>query len=241
MTLLYTALPVLIIAAVLRLLLAERLDFSAVLLGITVLTGVVWASMRGCCARAASRRARRRARSGAGARAGHGRLRAQLLPGGAGGAGAALVPVRALPHPLGLDDADAARRGLHLRQQVRLRAAPAGAQHARSSRSASRSAATSWCSAGPSTPPPTSSSAWWACRATTSRCATTTSRERPAADVAADRAALQRRLLRELRDSRTSAWARTSTRRCSARWRSTAQPVLPGCNRRAAARLRVRR
>src|SRR6185295_1206308 len=40
---LYSALPVLIIAAVLRLLLAERLDFSAVLLGITVLTGVVWA------------------------------------------------------------------------------------------------------------------------------------------------------------------------------------------------------
>jgi signal peptidase I len=43
MTLLYSALPVLIIAAVLRLLLAERLDFSAVLLAITVLTGVVWA------------------------------------------------------------------------------------------------------------------------------------------------------------------------------------------------------
>src|SRR5215467_4960050 len=44
MTLLYTVLPVLIIAAVLRLLLAERLDFSAVLLAITVLTGVVWAA-----------------------------------------------------------------------------------------------------------------------------------------------------------------------------------------------------
>ena len=42
MTLLYTALPVLIIAAVLRLLLAERLDFAAVLLGITVITGIVW-------------------------------------------------------------------------------------------------------------------------------------------------------------------------------------------------------
>ena len=36
-------LPVLIAAAVLRLLLAERLDFSAVLLGITVVTGLVWA------------------------------------------------------------------------------------------------------------------------------------------------------------------------------------------------------
>ena len=40
---LYGALPVLILAAVVRLLLAERLDFSAVLLAITVITGVVWA------------------------------------------------------------------------------------------------------------------------------------------------------------------------------------------------------
>jgi signal peptidase I len=43
MRFLYGALPVLIVCAVLRLLLAERLDFSAVLLGITVLTGGVWA------------------------------------------------------------------------------------------------------------------------------------------------------------------------------------------------------
>jgi signal peptidase I len=43
MRFLYGALPVLIVCAVLRLLLAERLDFSAVLLGITVLTGAVWA------------------------------------------------------------------------------------------------------------------------------------------------------------------------------------------------------
>jgi signal peptidase I len=39
---LYSALPVLIACAVLRLLVAERLDFSAVLLAITVLTGAVW-------------------------------------------------------------------------------------------------------------------------------------------------------------------------------------------------------
>ncbi len=39
----YHVLPILIGAAVLRLLVAERLDFSAVLLGITVLTGLVWA------------------------------------------------------------------------------------------------------------------------------------------------------------------------------------------------------
>ncbi|MGO9804484.1 MAG: signal peptidase I [Steroidobacteraceae bacterium] len=43
MRVLYGALPLLIGAAVLRLLLAERLDFSAVLLAITVVTGVVWA------------------------------------------------------------------------------------------------------------------------------------------------------------------------------------------------------
>jgi signal peptidase I len=43
MTFLYSALPALIGCAVLRLLVAERLDFSAVLLAITVVTGVVWA------------------------------------------------------------------------------------------------------------------------------------------------------------------------------------------------------
>ena len=43
MRVLYGALPVLIACAVLRLLLAERLDFSAVLLTITLLTGLVWA------------------------------------------------------------------------------------------------------------------------------------------------------------------------------------------------------
>ena len=43
MTFLYSALPVLIASGVLRLLVAERLDFSGVLLAITVLTGAVWA------------------------------------------------------------------------------------------------------------------------------------------------------------------------------------------------------
>ena len=38
----YHALPVLIVAAVLRLLLAERLDFSSVLFGISLVTGLVW-------------------------------------------------------------------------------------------------------------------------------------------------------------------------------------------------------
>ena len=39
---LYALLPVFVLAAVVRLLLAERLDFSAVLSGITALTGVAW-------------------------------------------------------------------------------------------------------------------------------------------------------------------------------------------------------
>src|SRR5579871_1562218 len=43
MRVLYAVLPLLIAAAVLRLLIAERLDFSAVLLLITVATGLVWA------------------------------------------------------------------------------------------------------------------------------------------------------------------------------------------------------
>src|SRR2546429_1540916 len=62
MRVLYGALPLLIACAVLRLLLAERLDFSAVLLAITVLTGLVWAldaallaPWRTASARAASR------------------------------------------------------------------------------------------------------------------------------------------------------------------------------------------
>ena len=39
---LYTLLPIFILAAVVRLLMAERLDFSAVLFGITAVTGVAW-------------------------------------------------------------------------------------------------------------------------------------------------------------------------------------------------------
>src|SRR5579871_6249390 len=38
----YHALPLLVAAGVVRLLVAERLDFSAVLLGITAVTGLVW-------------------------------------------------------------------------------------------------------------------------------------------------------------------------------------------------------
>ena len=62
MRVLYGALPLLIACAVLRLLIAERLDFSAVLLAITVLTGLVWAldavllaPRRAAAARAAGR------------------------------------------------------------------------------------------------------------------------------------------------------------------------------------------
>ena len=62
MTFLYTALPVLVLAAVLRMIMSETLDFSAVLLSITVITGVVWGvdsllfrPARMAAARAASR------------------------------------------------------------------------------------------------------------------------------------------------------------------------------------------
>jgi len=59
---LYGILPILICAAVLRLLLADKLDFSAVLLAITAVTGVVWgldalllAPRRAAAARAANK------------------------------------------------------------------------------------------------------------------------------------------------------------------------------------------
>ena len=42
LTFCYRALPILVVAGVIRLLVAERLDFSAVLVLITVLTGLVW-------------------------------------------------------------------------------------------------------------------------------------------------------------------------------------------------------
>src|SRR6185437_12741651 len=42
MSALYLALPLFVAGAIIRLLLAERLDFSSVLLGITVATGIVW-------------------------------------------------------------------------------------------------------------------------------------------------------------------------------------------------------
>ena len=42
LSVLYLALPLFAAAAIIRLLVAERLDFSSVLLGITVVTGIVW-------------------------------------------------------------------------------------------------------------------------------------------------------------------------------------------------------
>ena len=58
------------------------------------------------------------------------------------------------------------RRRFHRRQQVRLRPAPAGAEPASSSTSASRSAAMWWCFAIRRIRRSTTSSAWSACRAT---------------------------------------------------------------------------
>jgi signal peptidase I len=61
MALAYHALPVLIGAAVVRLLIAEQLDFSSVLVAISAVTGVIWAADAGVM-----RRSRRRAAQAAG-------------------------------------------------------------------------------------------------------------------------------------------------------------------------------
>src|SRR5215469_3161323 len=61
MSLAYHVLPILIGAAVIRLLVAEQLDFSAVLVAISAVTGVIWAVDA-----AALRRLRRSAATGAG-------------------------------------------------------------------------------------------------------------------------------------------------------------------------------
>jgi len=80
MRVLYGALPVLIACAS-TLLLAERLDFSAVLLAITVLTAWCGPWTRCCSLRARRHRARRGPGPDVDARAGNRRLRAQLLSG----------------------------------------------------------------------------------------------------------------------------------------------------------------
>ena len=74
-------------------------------------------------ARAPPRRSRRGRIRRCMPRAGDGRLCAQLLSGGADRAAGALLHLRAVPHPLRFDDADAAGRRFHHRQQVRLRSA----------------------------------------------------------------------------------------------------------------------
>ena len=94
----------------------------------------------------APRRARRAARRGQGA----GRwstTRKRVLPGAGDRADPAQLRGRAVPDPVQLDDADPADRRLHPGQQVRLRPAPAGHQQEVRRPSASRSAATWWCSA----------------------------------------------------------------------------------------------
>ncbi len=79
----YMLLPLFILAAVVRLLVAERLDFSAVLFGITAVTGVAWLLDVALPAPAARQAAQAAGKDPAhDTRAGHGRLRPQLLPGG---------------------------------------------------------------------------------------------------------------------------------------------------------------
>ena len=105
-------LPVLAVAGAIKLLRSERLDFSLVLVVISLVGGAIWAARRsGCCdpgARARPRPAGSRARRDR--RAGHRRLRPQHGAGRGVRAAAALVPVRAISHSVGFDDADAAGR-----------------------------------------------------------------------------------------------------------------------------------
>jgi hypothetical protein len=89
LTFCYRALPFLVGAGVLRLLFADRLDFSAVLVLITVVTGLVWwlDSMIFRKQRAASAQA-----------AGKDLAVTELRPCGGRGADPACVRVRAVPH-----------------------------------------------------------------------------------------------------------------------------------------------
>jgi len=175
MRVLYMALPLLIGAGVLKLLVAERLDFSAVLLAITVVTGLVWAfdaavllPRRLAAARAAGRDPATTAEPGTVDYA------RSFFP-------VALVvlvlrafvfePFRIpsdsmMPTLLDGDFIIVNKYAYGLRLPVLNRKILA---------TGSRSGATWWCSATRWTPAPISSSAWWGCRAIMSRCATTVS------------------------------------------------------------------
>ena len=78
----YAVLPVLVVAVIVRMISAETLDFSLVLLLLSVATGLVWV-IDHFVFRKRREAGGRRAQAGAAraAGAGHRRLRAQLLPG----------------------------------------------------------------------------------------------------------------------------------------------------------------
>ncbi len=84
-------------------------DFSAILLGLTVLFGVVWLLDRLFFSKA--RKAKADASTGEMIEPVAGRLRALVLPGDSGRADPALLRRRAVPHSVRLDDADAADVG----------------------------------------------------------------------------------------------------------------------------------
>lgn len=96
----YRVLPILIVVAVLRIFTSESINFSALLVLIAVVTGLVWLLD---ALLLAPRRRRAAATAGvepaAWSAPGHSRLRAELLPCGPCGGAAALVSVRALPYP----------------------------------------------------------------------------------------------------------------------------------------------
>ena len=240
MTLLYTALPVLIIAAVVRLLVAETLDFSAVLLAITLITGVVWGLDAWLL----------RPRRLAAARAA-GRDPALVSEPGTVDYARSFFPVALvvlllrsfifepfripsdsmMPTLLDGDFIIVNKYAYGLRLPVMNRKVVDIGEPKRGDVVVFRY---------PPNPPLTTSSVWSACPGITSRYATITCISTASRYPGARPAALQRRLLPELHARRTSTWARTSTRRCTVRWRIDRQPVLPGCNRSGVAWLRLR-
>jgi hypothetical protein len=113
MKILYTLLPVLVVASFYSLMTAQRANFSLLLVIITVVSGVVWlidhrllAPRRAAAARTAGRDPAILEMPGT-------VDYAQLLSHHGGAADRALVPLRAVSHPLRFDDAHAARWRFH--------------------------------------------------------------------------------------------------------------------------------
>ena len=127
----YAVLPVLVVAVIVRMITAETLDFSLVLLLLSVATGAGLADrLTWCSASSASRPLANGVRPAQMTLPEPGTVdyARSFFPGGVHRADRARVHLRAVPHSFRFDDAHAARRRFHRGEQVRLRPALAGAQ-----------------------------------------------------------------------------------------------------------------